>query len=196
MPRLCVQCDRFSFMAQLLRTKQEKRAGCRLHSVGPYVLKVMNCGAFSTSALVTCDRHLDMDAWLIPIVSPMDVWKEPEVQKPSAANTWTSGLMALDRWVRLWRALTHNMQLVSPNGFAMSAPRGGRSDCTYLTENLHQVEYKLPGESKMCHQEFIGDGFQIKAVQCLMASTVQEQITVQDGDGDCHAGGKALCCML
>lgn len=44
-----------------------------------YLLNVMNCGAFSTRALVTLDTHLDMDAWLIPIVSPMDVWNEPDV---------------------------------------------------------------------------------------------------------------------
>lgn len=45
----------------------------------PYLLKVMNCGAFSTSALVTTVTHLDMEAWLIPIISPMDVWNEPDV---------------------------------------------------------------------------------------------------------------------
>lgn len=44
-----------------------------------YVLNMMNWGAFSTRALVTLDTHLDIDAWLIPIVSPIDVWNEPDV---------------------------------------------------------------------------------------------------------------------
>lgn len=47
--------------------------------MGSYLLNVMNWGAFSTRALVTLDTHLDMDAWLIPIVSPIEVWKEPDV---------------------------------------------------------------------------------------------------------------------
>lgn len=80
--------------------------------------------------------------------------------------------MALDRWVRLQRALTHSMRLVPSGGFATSAPRGATAERTHLTENLHQVQDKLPGESEMCDEEFIGDRFQIEAVQCLMASTV------------------------
>lgn len=38
-----------------------------------YLLNVMNWGAFSTRARVTLDTHLDIDAWLIPMVSPIDV---------------------------------------------------------------------------------------------------------------------------
>ena len=45
----------------------------------PHLFNVMNVGAFSTRALVTLDTHLDIDAWLIPIVSPIDVWKDPDV---------------------------------------------------------------------------------------------------------------------
>lgn len=44
-----------------------------------YLSKVMNWGAFSTKALVTLETHLDMDAWLIPMMSPMEVWNDPDV---------------------------------------------------------------------------------------------------------------------
>lgn len=46
---------------------------------GTYLVNVMNWGAFSAKALVTLVTHLDIDAWLIPIASPIDDWNDPDV---------------------------------------------------------------------------------------------------------------------
>lgn len=59
--------------SQHINEKINEEAGRGYDFAAPHMLKVMNCGAFSTKALVTLDTHLDMDAWLIPMVSPMDV---------------------------------------------------------------------------------------------------------------------------
>lgn len=52
---------------------QEVTPVISISSMVLYLLNVMNWGAFSTRARVTLDTHLDIDAWLIPMVSPIDV---------------------------------------------------------------------------------------------------------------------------
>lgn len=60
----------------------------------------------------------------------------------------------------------------------------------HLSEQLHQIQDEVSREAKMREEETVRDRIQVKAVQRFVTSTVEEEVTVQNSDGDGHDAGE------
>lgn len=66
----------------------------------------------------------------------------------------------------------------------------------HLSEQFHQVQDEVSREAKMGEEEVVRDWIQVKAVQRFVASTMEEEVTVQNGYGDGHAVEKETFLLI